>query len=593
MSVKTDPIPPVPEHTPPLKEHEHTGDHGKKFNQTWSRWFVSLRDKINVINSSIVNLADVTGSGFVTKNGAAWVARLIQGTTGRVTVTNNDGASGDPAIDVVTGDLIEGTNVSFTGSGVGRLIGSASLTINATGGGGGGGSGGVDVQVFATPGSYTWTKPSGATTVSVYVLGAGGGGGSGRVGANSTTRMGGGGGGGGGMSYGSWPAGAIGATETITVGAGGAGGAAQTTDSTNGSDGAAGGASSFGAHLTANGGSPGLAGTNAAAGGNGGAGGTGTLSNGGNGGKASGAGGSTDPTDGAWGGGGGSGGGGIASGNTLGVAIFEGGLGGASTIFVAPGGAVPAAVVSTPGNAGADSAGYFGGGGGSGGTCGNAANAGLGGAGGHGGGGGGGGAALNGFDSAAGGAGGGGKVVVITITPVSGGGGGGGALQFVSEVIVSTAQTDIDFTGLSLDAAGIYRIELLLVPNATGDQAVAMYYNADTTAANYRRRRLTVFSTSSVTTAAASDANISTSVGGTNGATNQPHKLTVEIQKVAGAYPVAETRVVGWSGTGQLWSETLAHSRMNAADVTDIKLRHVVANGFGVGTRARLYKLTT
>ena len=60
MSVQSDPLPPVPEHTPPLKEDEISRGMLRFFNQTWTRWFVSVRDKVNVINASVVNLGDVS-----------------------------------------------------------------------------------------------------------------------------------------------------------------------------------------------------------------------------------------------------------------------------------------------------------------------------------------------------------------------------------------------------------------------------------------------------------------------------------------------------------------------------------------------------
>lgn len=135
MSVQTDPVPPVPEHTPPLKEDEVARDNGKFFNQTWTRWFVSVRAKINVLSESLVNLGNVAGNGLVAKNADNWFARTLTGTSNRVTVSNGDGASGNPTINVVTSDLVAGSNVSFTGSGTGRIIGSGNLTINATGGG--------------------------------------------------------------------------------------------------------------------------------------------------------------------------------------------------------------------------------------------------------------------------------------------------------------------------------------------------------------------------------------------------------------------------------------------------------------------------
>lgn len=109
MSVQVDPIPPVPEHTPPLKEDEVSRGAFKFFNQTWTRWFVSLRDKVNVINESLVNLGVLAGSGLVTKSGDAW------GTVG-------------------TGSLIQGSNVILTGALTDRLVGAGDITIESTGG---------------------------------------------------------------------------------------------------------------------------------------------------------------------------------------------------------------------------------------------------------------------------------------------------------------------------------------------------------------------------------------------------------------------------------------------------------------------------
>jgi hypothetical protein len=191
MSVETDKVPPVPEHTPPLKENEIRPEIGKYFSQTWTRWFVSLRDKINIIDESIVNLAGVSGSGVLVKNGVAWLLRTITGTANRVTVTNGSGAGGDPTIDVVTADLVAGTNVSFSGSGVGRIIGTTNLTINASGGGGGSSSAGILVTAGDKSGSvlpvgfevsgistatyaltgnwYFWCYPSGSIEIDVWL----------------------------------------------------------------------------------------------------------------------------------------------------------------------------------------------------------------------------------------------------------------------------------------------------------------------------------------------------------------------------------------------------------------------------------------
>jgi hypothetical protein len=166
---------------------------------------------------------------------------------------------------------------------------------------------GSDLQVFTSSG--TWTKPAGCSRVVVIAIGGGGGGGSGRRGPAGATRCGGSGGAGGGWAYDAIAASLLGATETITIGAGGTGGTAPSSDNTNGAAGTAGGTSTFGSHVRATGGRGGNGGATAAsiAGGagvqGGSSGGNGTNGNGSTG---------EHGTSGAPGGGGG---GGVTSGN--------------------------------------------------------------------------------------------------------------------------------------------------------------------------------------------------------------------------------------------------------------------------------------
>ena len=120
----------------------------------------------------------------------------------------------------------------------------------------------TDVQIFTTPGTSIWAKPDGARSVDVVVIAGGGGGGSGRKGAAGTVAGGGGGGVGGSLSFHhGFPASALPATVTVTVGDGGAGGAAVTANSSNGNGGGFGGASNFGPYLGAGPGWPGNGGT--------------------------------------------------------------------------------------------------------------------------------------------------------------------------------------------------------------------------------------------------------------------------------------------------------------------------------------------
>jgi hypothetical protein len=124
----------------------------------------------------------------------------------------------------------------------------------------------VDIQVFATPGTYSggsgWQKPAGAKTVSGFIRGGSGGGGSGRRGATSTDCFGGGGAGAVPMlNFYDLEAGLFASQETVIVGAKGTGGAAVTADSTNGNAGTDGGFSKFGSIYQALGGKGGAGGS--------------------------------------------------------------------------------------------------------------------------------------------------------------------------------------------------------------------------------------------------------------------------------------------------------------------------------------------
>ena len=108
------------------------------------------------------------------------------------------------------------------------------------------GGGGADIQTFTTAGTATWTKPAGKTMAWIRIFGGGGGGGSGARQAAGTAKSGGGGGQAGGMTELFIPLSALGATETVTVGAGGAGGVSASTNTSVGNAGGPGGQSSIG-----------------------------------------------------------------------------------------------------------------------------------------------------------------------------------------------------------------------------------------------------------------------------------------------------------------------------------------------------------
>jgi hypothetical protein len=265
----------------------------------------------------------------------------------------------------------------------------------------------VNVQEFGGPstsGTSTWTKPAGAKLVHIIAQGSGNGGGcGGRRATGNTSAINSGSGGNGGSRVEIWlSASSLGATETITVGAGGAGTAGRTTDGGN-LGGSGGSSTTVGSFLTCfsgnfQGNDFGFSGTSLT-----GAGGAISSVAGSNG------------TPGLGGGGGGSGGG-I---DTASPPSRAGGLAGLGSAWKSAGGTVTGS--GGTGNGGAGGAGaspsdnWFSGNGGGGGGNGVTANAGAGGAGGWpGGGGGGGGASVNPYNSGAGGNGANGFVRITT-----------------------------------------------------------------------------------------------------------------------------------------------------------------------------------
>lgn len=289
---------------------------------------------------------------------------------------------------------------------------------------GGGGISSADIQEFTSTGSSTWTKPAGAKFVYVLMFGGGGGGGSGRKrssGGLATAAAGGAGGGAGGRTELWIPASLLGATETVTVGAGGTGGAAQTTDDTNGNAGSGQTDSTFGSLARARAGSSGAGGTTTTiSGAQGGGGLTETSSsasfydsNGASGSTTSGGNGSR----GGYKAGGGGGGGGFTASSTTARVGGAGGLGGAlfdTTTTLTAGGGTAGSTSAPNGGPGAAASSYFVGGSGGGGGASSSTTAGNGGAGGYPGGGGGGGGVGYTVNSGAGGNGGNGYVRVVT-----------------------------------------------------------------------------------------------------------------------------------------------------------------------------------
>lgn len=367
-----------------------------------------------LITDSLVDYTSLT---------ATRVATLPQASTaqpGQEFIVIDSAGSATSAINITisafAGDIIDGLSVSAAityAGGAKRFIRGSTTSWQSLDA--------RNVQSFTSSG--TWTKPPGCSAVQMFGLGAGSGGGGG--GQQVATAGGGGGGVGAPLTWLNYPASVMGATETVTIGAGGAGGAGGATPTSTGTPGSDGGATTLGS--ITNGMYKFYASSGASSGGGGGSstagaagattnalGGAGAVAGGAGGTTATGAAGANSSGTSAGGGGGGAG-----------VSAATGHIGGAGGYPSRTNGSAAVATNQAAGGAvgtnnGGDGQGVptgmpAGGGGGAGGGSNASGAGGNGGAGGiYGGGGGGGAGALNGSTPGTGGTGGGGILVVIS-----------------------------------------------------------------------------------------------------------------------------------------------------------------------------------
>jgi hypothetical protein len=127
MSIETDPVPPLPQHTPPINKRDGALE---RFENNWMQWFNVVRNKINIINALLVNFSNITGNGFIVlENSLNWFTRTLVPGTG-ISITDADGTVGDPTISHADTSSVSDLTVNNSGT---TVIQDFSITFDSMG----------------------------------------------------------------------------------------------------------------------------------------------------------------------------------------------------------------------------------------------------------------------------------------------------------------------------------------------------------------------------------------------------------------------------------------------------------------------------
>lgn len=105
MSVAEDKIPPVPQLISPIKDvggrNPDVDCSSFRFDNPWMQWFQNVKTKIDVINSDLASLSEITSAGLAARDASGtWSSIEIVPTDTSIIVTNGAGVAGNPSIKI-------------------------------------------------------------------------------------------------------------------------------------------------------------------------------------------------------------------------------------------------------------------------------------------------------------------------------------------------------------------------------------------------------------------------------------------------------------------------------------------------------------
>lgn len=178
---------------------------------------------------------------------------------------------------------------------------------------------------------------------------------------------------------------------------------------------------------------------------------------------------------------------------------------------------------------------------------------------------------------------------VLAIT----GGSGGVGMSFVASATVGgAAATTLTVSGLDLNADGRWFVMLTLKNATTSASNISLYYNSDTTAANYDRQSLTANSTS-ITGTRGNDAVVG-ALDSNAASTGSGNLMTqMWISNDLDGRPIANA-VSGRTGNSNILIQSFTHEwRTAGTNVTGITISSAVASSIAVGSKIEVWKMPT
>ena len=146
-------------------------------------------------------------------------------------------------------------------------------------------------------------------------------------------------------------------------------------------------------------------------------------------------------------------------------------------------------------------------------------------------------------------------------------------------VVTGAAATSIDFTGLDIGSHKSYRIEIENVNNVANSY-IHLFANGDTTITNYTEQYLIGVSTTPLTTS------VTAPRLGLCKTVTTVSTICATIMQVGG-YVVFQSHNFAETNDHQLY---VGRSNATKTNLTQLTFTHSVANGFGIGSKIRIYR---